>query len=232
MGMYTYLSGTSMAAPHVAGAAALVASIAPALTAGQIRTRLTESASMLPSLAGKVRSGLLNAAQALSADVLVRYSLTGQVTAKGKPLAGVLITDPALGTTTTDAAGRFRFDSLQAGTRFTLTASKVGYAFTPARLAGAIRSDSSVALTAAAVTVSIRGLIKTVKGEALAGVRVSDPQLGKVTTDSKGIYQFPSALLGSSYTLTPFKSGYTFTPASVSGIANAKITANFTARRR
>ena len=232
MGMYKYLTGTSMAAPHVAGAAALVASMAPTLTAGQLHTRLTESASMLPSLDGKVSSGLLNAAKALGADVLVRYTLTGQVTAKGKPLGGVLISDPALGTTTTDAAGRFRIDSLQAGTRFTLTASKVGYAFTPARLAGTVTENVSVALTAAVANVSIRGVIKSVKGEALAGVRVSDQRLGKATTDSRGSYQFASVPLGSSYTLTPTKSGYTFTPASVSGIANAKITANFTAKRR
>jgi len=40
---YTYMSGTSMATPHVSGVAGLVASINPALTAAQIRTILQTS---------------------------------------------------------------------------------------------------------------------------------------------------------------------------------------------
>jgi subtilisin family serine protease len=43
-GVHTMLLGTSMAAPHVAGAVALMLSVNPALTVDQVRTLLTETA--------------------------------------------------------------------------------------------------------------------------------------------------------------------------------------------
>src|SRR5664280_144730 len=51
---YGYLSGTSMAAPQVSGAAALLWAEHPAWTMEQVRTRLLRTASPLPTLVGKV----------------------------------------------------------------------------------------------------------------------------------------------------------------------------------
>jgi len=63
---YRDASGTSMAAPQVAGVAALVLSAEPNLTVAQLRNRLLSSVDKLPNLAGKVSSGgRLNAAKAL-----------------------------------------------------------------------------------------------------------------------------------------------------------------------
>ncbi len=63
---YAYMSGTSMAAPHVTGVAALVKSQNPALDDAQIRTRILDSVDKKASLRGKmVTGGRLNAAAAL-----------------------------------------------------------------------------------------------------------------------------------------------------------------------
>ena len=54
---YAYLSGTSMATPHVTGAAALCASINSAITPAQIRTSILSSATPTTSLTGKTVTG-------------------------------------------------------------------------------------------------------------------------------------------------------------------------------
>jgi subtilisin family serine protease len=58
---YSSYSGTSMATPHVTGAAALYASTHPGSTAAQIKAAILNSAIATPSLQGKtVTGGRLN----------------------------------------------------------------------------------------------------------------------------------------------------------------------------
>lgn len=60
-GQFATLSGTSMATPHVTGAAALCASINPSITPAQIRSSILNSATPTTSLTGKtVTGGRLN----------------------------------------------------------------------------------------------------------------------------------------------------------------------------
>jgi hypothetical protein len=54
---YGYLSGGSMAAAQVSGAAALILSVAPGLTAEQLRADILNNADPLPALRGKVEAG-------------------------------------------------------------------------------------------------------------------------------------------------------------------------------
>ncbi|MCG3157324.1 MAG: hypothetical protein DKINENOH_03956 [bacterium] len=70
IGGYGYLNGTSMACPHVAGVAALVAAANPGLPGAQIRTQLESSADNIdatnPGFVGLLGSGRVNANRALS----------------------------------------------------------------------------------------------------------------------------------------------------------------------
>ena len=67
-GGWGYMSGTSMAAPHVAGVAALLFADDPTLTAAQAKQALLGSVDPLPGLAGlSVTGGRLNAPAALAA---------------------------------------------------------------------------------------------------------------------------------------------------------------------
>jgi subtilisin family serine protease len=65
-GTYSTISGTSMAAPHVAGVAALMLSRNPALRPLEVRTIMMDSVTPLESLVGKIRApGIVNAGRAV-----------------------------------------------------------------------------------------------------------------------------------------------------------------------
>lgn len=65
-GGYTDMSGTSMAAPYVTGAAALVYSVFPSLKAAEVKYRILSGTDPVAALAGKsLTGGRLNAARSL-----------------------------------------------------------------------------------------------------------------------------------------------------------------------
>ncbi|MEQ1876480.1 MAG: S8 family serine peptidase [Bdellovibrionia bacterium] len=67
LGGFEYLSGTSMAAPHVSGVTALLLSREPNLSVAQIRERLLSTTKTLPELRGKTASGgMVNAYNVLT----------------------------------------------------------------------------------------------------------------------------------------------------------------------
>ena len=70
-GQYGRLNGTSMAAPHVSGVAALIASLAPEATYSEIKTAILSSVDVVPTLVNRVQTGgRLNAFNAVTRDTI------------------------------------------------------------------------------------------------------------------------------------------------------------------
>lgn len=80
---YGYMNGTSMAAPHVAGLAALLKGFNPGLTATQTKEAILNTGDNLMSLAGKVSTGKrINAQKAMQAvnpaKAILEFNISGQ----------------------------------------------------------------------------------------------------------------------------------------------------------
>ncbi|MFP2924993.1 S8 family serine peptidase [Pyxidicoccus sp. 3LG] len=90
---YRYLSGTSMAAPHVAGVAALILSQRPTWTVAQVTERIRQSAHPIPSCPNDCGVGLIDASRAiippLAANGFNCTSGTGAFSCTGETSGGV-----------------------------------------------------------------------------------------------------------------------------------------------
>ena len=128
---YRYNDGTSMAAPHVAGAAALIWALNPALTYRQVIAAILANTDPLPDFAGKtVTGGRLNLALALSAVVPGSGSSGDAVppqVSMSRPQLGSSVrgTTVAVAATATDNVG-------VASVQFTLDGQDLGPALTAA----------------------------------------------------------------------------------------------------
>ncbi len=82
---YNYLSGTSMAAPHVAGAAALIWNANPTLSAYQVKARILNNVDQLTAFSSTtITGGRLNVAKALNAlDTAAIFNVTPLTVSNG-----------------------------------------------------------------------------------------------------------------------------------------------------
>ena len=111
---YTAMSGTSMAAPFVSAAAALLLTMEPDLTPAEVRQRIISNVTPLESLKGKtVSGGMLNAHHVLApppaVPMVLDVTYSPQVPETGESMdLEVLVTgpDPILGATVTATMGK------------------------------------------------------------------------------------------------------------------------------
>ncbi len=175
------------------------------------------------------RSVTINGAHALGIDFSIpttTYSISGMVT--GATGASVNLTGTATATTTVDASGNYSYTGLASGS-YTVSPSAAGYLLSPTNQIVTITAANiaGVNFTATAQTYTISGTISGTGGPG-ATITLTGAATTTATADASGIYSF-SGLINGSYTVTPTKSGYSFTPASQTvTVSNASIAANFT----
>ncbi|HEX8196275.1 MAG TPA: S8 family serine peptidase [Pyrinomonadaceae bacterium] len=96
---YATFTGTSMAAPHVSGAAALLAAANPSLSAASLKASLMNSVDVLPQWNGVVKTGgRINAARAVQQPTACNFSLSVPSLTTNNPAGGtftVTVTAPA-----------------------------------------------------------------------------------------------------------------------------------------
>jgi hypothetical protein len=151
---------------------------------------------------------------------LNQHTISGNViTAGGVALSNVTarLSGSQTATATTDASGNYSFANLLAGGSYTVTPSRVNYAFNPASQSfGSLDANQTASFVTALVHYNLSGRV-TSNGQGLAGVTVTlgGAETGTVITDASGNYTFTVTAEGN-YTVTPSKYHYTFAPQSPS----------------
>jgi hypothetical protein len=150
------------------------------------------------------------------------FSISGRaISSTGAAMAGVTVnlSGAATATTTTDGSGNYVFGGLANGT-YTVTPVMAGYAFTPLSRTVTVRDASFTGqdFEGTAIVVgaySISGAVVTSRGLPLSGVIIilTGASTATATTDAAGSYTI-GGLSNGTYTVTPGKSGYRFTPLS------------------
>lgn len=230
---YGIYNGTSMATPHVSGAAALLLSANPALSVQDVTRVLTETARNSTDVTTDIHRGWgqLDAYAAVASQRPVGR-IEGQVTDGSAPLAGAVVTV----TTSTGAVLHFETDSegrhrawLRAGS-YTLQASKYGYAPSTPRAVNVVSGGTAHhELTLARLphsTVSGR-IVATWSGDPLPQTNVVVPNTPISTTaDARGAYTLtlPS---GHGYVLRAEHNGFGLETVTVTLEANTPLTQVF-----
>lgn len=229
-GAYSERQGTSMAAPHIAGTAALMLSARPGLSITQTAFALTSTATYLSGMVPNNESGYgrvdayAAVAYAVHAGVLV-----GRVQSDSRPIPGAVIhaTSAVSGTSvsaTTDGEGRYQL-FLRSG-YYNLVANAfgfaAGYAYALPVTAGATQvQDFSLTLLP---TGRLRGSVTTLTGDPLTA-QVSVIGTPATTVTQNGTYQLD--LPTGSYTVEARTLGYQVVTATVNVTAGEDVVQNY-----
>jgi subtilisin family serine protease/protocatechuate 3,4-dioxygenase beta subunit len=230
-GGYWYMSGTSMASPHVAGLAALVFTTVSDTNGDgklndEVRSRIEATCDDI-SVTG-IGHGRIDAARAVSSALVPPGTVSGQVTdAKdGSAISGAQVSDGTR-TTLTDALGSYSIGNVPRGS-YQVTASKDGYQSSSLTV-NVVSGGTTVAnfsLSQIVVPGSITGSVTDAKdGAAIVGATVSDGTR-TATTDASGKYTITAVPPGT-YQVTASKSGYQSSSLTVNVFLGGTTVANF-----
>ena len=121
-----------------------------------------------------------------------------------------------VGSATGDASGNYSFGSLTNGT-YTVTPSKTGFTFTPANQGVTVNGANQTAInfSGSASTFTVSGTVSpaSIGNGTTVTLTSGSTTVGSTTGDSSGNFRFTNVSNGT-YTVTPSKSGFTFTPAN------------------
>jgi len=239
-GGYT-MAGTSQAAPHIAGAIAVLRAddAFPLETVDETISRMTSTGVNVKDIRNNITKPRIDL---LAASSLSRtYTISGRVLKKSGwnylPLVGVTVTLSGASNkvTVSDSIGNYSFTGLSKAT-YTVTPSLEGYVFSPSSMTITINGSdvtdkNFIGTYVGTPTYSISGKV-TSGGNPLVGVMMSlsGTRSAQTTTDINGNYSF-SSLPDGTYTITPSMSGYIFNPSSITvNISGSNaINQNFTA---
>lgn len=158
------------------------------------------------------------------------HNINGRITINGgpqntQPLAGASVTlsingvsNSNIQTVTTNANGEYAFDPQPAERNYaivpTLPAGFAPYAFTPGSEATGILTANVTKNFTATPLYNISGRITDGANNPVSNVSVNASPLTGVLTNANGEYILSGARPNTNYTVTPAKTGFTFTPAS------------------
>ncbi len=147
------------------------------------------------------------------------YSISGSAGTSGATLSTGAVS------TTSDGSNNYTLSGLAAGS-YTVTPAKSGCTFSPVSSPVTITSSN---VTGVNFTASCTAPTFTISGNAGTSGATVTAGSGSTATDGTGNYSIAGYTAGT-YTVTPAKSGCTFSPVSSSvTITTANVTANFTA---
>jgi hypothetical protein len=155
------------------------------------------------------------------------FTISGTIGGAGGAGATVSLSGPVTASVTADASGNYTFGGVTNGS-YIVAPSNTGYVFAPASQNVTV-SGSNITVptfTATLQTYTITGTISGTGGSG-ATVNLSGAATATTTANASGVYTF-SGLTNGSYTITPTKTGFVFTPPTQAVTVNgANGTANF-----
>ena len=157
-------------------------------------------------------------------SVAKTFTITGTISGTGGSGARVSLGGTSTATTTANTSGVYTFTGVTNGS-YTVTPAKTGFIFTPVNQAITVNGANAIANFSSAPVFTISGTISGAGGSG-ATVTLTGATTATVTASTSGVYSF--SVPNGSYTITPTKAGFAYTPASQAvTVSGANKTANF-----